>query len=245
MDKERLAAYFEEYRRTGDKSVRDKIAESCNYIAEILAKKFVGRGVEYEDLYQVARLALVKGIDRYDPSLGTQFTTFITPTITGEIRNYFRDSSRLVKVPRGISALSSQVRKKRDELFSATGKVPTPKEIASALAVSEENVVRALEVGNVVSLDAMAREEEQDREYSLYDVLADESNPFDPLEERESLARAVATLSPEEKKLLKYRYGKGMSQEATSAQMGISQMGVSRLERKILQKLRTILEKDD
>ena len=85
MAEENVNELFQQYKETGDKSVRNKIAEKYLYIAEILAKKFVGRGVEYDDLKQVASMALLRGIDRFDPSMGMQFTTFITPTITGEI----------------------------------------------------------------------------------------------------------------------------------------------------------------
>jgi RNA polymerase sigma-B factor len=93
---ETVEQLFKQYKESGDIALRNRIAEKYLYIAEILAKKFTGRGVEYDDLYQVAAYALLRGVDRFDPSLGLQFTTFITPTITGEIQNYFRDKSRMV-----------------------------------------------------------------------------------------------------------------------------------------------------
>ena len=94
---------FRRYRETGDVKLRNEIAEKYLYIADILAKKFTGRGVDYDDLKQVASLALLRGIDRFNPDLNMQFTTFITPTITGEIKNYFRDKARMVKLPRRLS----------------------------------------------------------------------------------------------------------------------------------------------
>ena len=90
---------FAAYRRTRDVALRNEIVEKNLYIAEVLAKKFVGRGVEYDDLLQVASLALIKGVDRFDETKGVKFSTFITPTITGEIKNYFRDRGRLVHLP--------------------------------------------------------------------------------------------------------------------------------------------------
>ena len=96
---------FSEYRRTRDVALRNEIVERYLYIAAVLAKKFVGRGVDYDDLYQVASLALIKGVERFDETLGLQFSTYITPTITGEIKNYFRDHSRLVHLPRKVSEL--------------------------------------------------------------------------------------------------------------------------------------------
>ena len=233
---------FAEYKRTGDVALRNRIAEHYLYIAEILAKKFVGRGVDYDDLYQVACLALLKGVERFDPSLGMQFTTFITPTITGEIKNYFRDRSRVVKLPRRLSKLHADVRKKQDELLRATGKNPTPKEIADSLGVGEEDVLRAMEVGGVVSLDGMARDEEDER--SLYDVLPSDDNPFENFEDKDALYSAMQGFSDTEKALLRLRYGQGLSQVATAEKLHVSQMFVSRMERKLLQKLRERLRAD-
>ena len=105
---------FQKYRETGDVSVRNEIVEKYLYIASVLAKKFVGRGVEYDDLYQVAALALIKGVERFDESKGLQFSTFITPTITGEIKNYFRDRSRLVHLPRRVSELRVNLKRASD-----------------------------------------------------------------------------------------------------------------------------------
>ena len=100
MADERINTLLRQYKETGDIRIRNEIAEKYLYIADIIAKKFVGRGVDFDDLKQVASLALLRGIERFDPDLGMQFTTFITPTITGEIKNYFRDKSRMIKLPR-------------------------------------------------------------------------------------------------------------------------------------------------
>ena len=108
---EELNGLFEQYKETGDIAIRNQIAEKYLYIADILAKKFVGRGVEYDDLKQVASYALLRGIDRFDPALGMQFTTFITPTITGEIKNYFRDKARVIKLPRRLGEISAAIKK--------------------------------------------------------------------------------------------------------------------------------------
>lgn len=236
MDGEQINQLFKKYRETGDIALRNKLAEHYLYIAEILAKKFVNRGVEYDDLYQVASLALLKGVERFDPDMGMQFTTFITPTVTGEIKNYFRDKSRAVKLPRRLAALRTEVRKKRDEIISETGRKPTAAQLAEALGVEEEEVLRAMESSGVVSLDSMARDEED--EHSLYDVIADESNPFASFEDRETLNKAISSFSDIEKELLRLRYGEELSQTATAKKLGVSQMFVSRMERKLLQKLK-------
>jgi RNA polymerase sigma-B factor len=187
-------------------------------------------------------LALVKGIERFNPDMGMQFTTFITPTITGEIKNYFRDKSRTVKLPRKLARLSAEVKKARDEILSETGKNPTPREIAERLDVAEEDILRALEVGGVVSLDSTAGEDDEER--SLYDVIPDESNPFAALEDKDALLKAIAQFSDTEKELLKLRYADELSQMATAEKLHVSQMFVSRMERKLLQKLRVMLSEN-
>ncbi len=242
MDKTQIDELFAEYKRTKDISLRNRIAEHYLYIAEILAKKFVGRGVEYDDLYQVACLALLKGVERFDPDMGMQFTTFITPTVTGEIKNYFRDKSRAIKLPRKFSRLRADVRKKQEELLRTTGRNPTPRELAESLSVAEEDVLQAMEAGGVVSLDSMAKAEEDER--SLYDVLPSDENPFENLEDEDALRAAMRDFSDTEKELLRLRYGMGLSQVVTAEKLHVSQMFVSRMERKIIQKLREKLRAD-
>lgn len=235
-------ALFAEYRRTGDIAIRNQIAEKYLYIAQILAKKFAGRGVEYDDLYQVASLALLKGIDRFDYTLGMQFATFITPTITGEIKNYFRDKSRIIKVPRRLSLLAVSARAKSAEILAQTGKKPSIAELAAALNESEENVIRAMEVGGTVSLDAAVKNSEDDKDTALYELIPDQNDSFDSLEQTESLRAALSTLTDTEKLLVKYRYHDELSQSETAKRLNVSQMFVSRLERKVLEKLRSVLK---
>ena len=119
MADERTNALFKRYKETGDITIRNEIAEKYLYIADVIAKKFVGRGVEFDDLRQVAAFALIRGIERFDPDLGLQFTTFITPTIAGEIKNHFRDKSRMVKLPRRLSEITMAVKNFTAELMKS------------------------------------------------------------------------------------------------------------------------------
>ena len=212
---------FELYKENGDISIRNKIAEHYLYIADILAKKFIGRGVEYDDLKQVASYALLRGIDRFDPSLGMQFTTFITPTITGEIKNYFRNFLA--------------------EYEAKHGEKPKVKVIAQALNLSEEDVVHALEVGGVLSLDTMASNEEGENT-SLYSVFAVGEDKYEDFETKEMLRKATENFTDTEKELIKFRYVDELSQSETAARLGVSQMFVSRMERKLLLKLKDVLK---
>ncbi len=230
---------FIRYRETRDLALRNKIAEKYLYIADILAKKFVGRGVEFDDLKQVASLALLNGIDRFDPTLGIKFTTFITPTLTGEIKNYFRDKSRLIKLPRRLSEISAKVKNYANEYQAETGEKPAVKDIAAALMLSEEEVVQALEVSGVASLDAVT---DTEADAPLYSVIPSYEENYETLEISDALASAMQDFSDTERAIITFRYQKGLSQTETAKKLGVSQMFVSRLERKLLSKLKDRLQ---
>jgi len=236
-----MTELFKRYKETGDVAIRNQIAEKYLYIADILAKKFVGRGVEYDDLKQVASYALLRGIDRFDPDLGMQFTTFITPTITGEIKNYFRDKSRLVKLPRRLGELSAAAKKFSAEYEAKHGEKPTFAMIAQRLSVTEEDVVKALEIGGTLSLDGMAGDDENENK-SLYGLLSVGEDSYEAFETKETLAAAMRDFSDTAKTLIRCRYAEGLSQSETAKRLGVSQMFVSRMERKLLLQLRERLQ---
>lgn len=238
MNEEEL---FRRYRETGDVELRNQIVEKYLFIASVLAKKFVGRGVEYDDLYQVASLALLRGVERFDERKGLKFSTFITPTITGEIKNYFRDRSRLIHLPRKVSELRVGIKRASEELLAEYGRKPTAAEIAQKLGVTEEEVLRCSDAGGVISLD-MPVDHDGDG-MSLHEVLPAENDVFEEIEDRDALNSALQTLSSQERQLLECRFVREYSQAQTANVMGISQMNVSRMERKILQKLRELLKK--
>lgn len=235
---EDINSLFIRYKQTGEVALRNQIAEKYLYIADILAKKFVGRGVEYDDLKQVASLALLKGIERFDPDMGMQFSTFITPTITGEIKNYFRDKSRLIKLPRRLNETAVRVRKYSAELLAEKGVKPTAKEIAAALNIPEDEVIQALEISGTVSLDTLASDDDR----SLHDVVADDNDGFEQLETKDSLRSAMKDFDDVERKLIKYRFVDELSQAETAEKLGVSQMFVSRTERKLLARMREKLK---
>ncbi len=234
------AELFAKYRETGDIKLRNEIVERYFYVAEILAKKFVGRGVEYDDLLQIASLALIKGVERFDETKGVRFTTYITPTIAGEIKNYFRDRSRLVHLPRKVMELKGAARRAAEEIAAETGKPASMGDIASRLGVGEEEVIRAMEAGGVVSLDRPAGDCESG---SFYDLLPAPSDDYERLEQRDEVAAALSTLSGDERKMVSLRFGEELSQSETARRMGVSQMYISRMERKVLQKLKENLKK--
>lgn len=233
---------FAKYKETGDIAIRNQIAEKYLYIADILAKKFVGRGVDYDDLKQVAALALIKGIDRFEPSMGMQFTTFITPTITGEIKNYFRDKSRMVKLPRRLGEINSAVKKYVGEYQAKQGVKPSAKQIADELKLTEEEVLKALEIGGVLSLDSMAGKDDEEDNKSLYGLLGGGEEKYEEFELKETIRSAMHDFSDTAKAVVKYRFVDALSQNETAKRLGVSQMFVSRLERKLLSILKERLK---
>ncbi len=241
MSGEEADKLFSEYARTKDIALRNKLVENYFYIAEILAKKFSGRGVEYDDLLQVASEALIFGIEKFDPALGNKFTTYITPTVTGSLKNYFRDYSRSVRLPRRLYAVSAKVKECTNEYFKEHGSMPTVAYLAQKLGYSEELVMEALESRTPVSLDARVKGEDGDSDTPLYDVVGDDSDTFEEFENNESLKAEIKKLDPVEQQVVNLRFMQGKSQSETGKIMGVSQMFICRAERKIVEKLKEAL----
>lgn len=239
IDAKEADGLFREYRRTGDIAIRNRLVENYIYVAEILAKKFAGRGVEYDDLLQVASEGLISGVERFDPDMGVQFTTYITPTITGIIKNYFRDYSRAVRPPRRLYSLAAKVRAEMSDYYKLSGVKPTVKQLSEKLGVPEEQIIEALEYRSPVSLDAKVGGE--DGEGHLYDVIPDMSDMFESFEDGEALRTEIKKLDPTEQKVVALRFVQGKSQAEVGKILGVSQMFVSRAERKIVEKLRECL----
>lgn len=231
---------FREYRKTGDTALRNKIVEHYFYIAEILAKKFSGRGVEYDDLLQVASEALISGVEKFDPDLGNRFTTYITPTIAGNIKNYFRDYSRAIRLPRRIYAVAAKLREITDDYYRKNGVKPTVKQLSEITGYEEELVIEALECRAPVSLDVGVTDTDGD-EAPLYEVISDGGNAFESFEDAESLREEIKKLDSTEQKVVALRFLQGKSQSEVGKILGVSQMFVSRAERKIVEKLKDAL----
>ena len=241
MTTEEANGLFREYRATRDVAVRNRLVENYLFIAEILAKKFSGRGVEYDDLFQVASEALIAGVEKFDPDLGNQFTTYITPTVTGMIKNYFRDYSRSVRIPRRIYTVAARVREETSEFYKQNGVKPTVRQLAQKLGYPEELIVEALEFRSPVSLDAGVKSDDGLSETALKDVISSDTNVFEDFEDAESLRTEIEKLDPTEKQVIKLRYLQEKSQSEVGKIMGVSQMFVSRAERKIVEKLKEAL----
>ena len=227
------------------KLVRDRLIEHHIYIAEILSKKYVNKGIEYDDLFQVASLGLIFAIDRFDVSKGYEFSSYATPTIVGEIKRYFRDKSWVIRVPRRIQELSKKVNMARVDLSQELQRNPSIDDIAEYLEISSEEVIEVMDASQVYSpqsLDRSLDSQNDDKDVSFGDLLGFEDKNYESIETMDFIKNTMDKLKDIEKKILIYRYFDKMTQISIATELGVSQMTVSRIEKKIIKKFRKELE---
>lgn len=215
--------------------IRERLVHEHLDLARNLARKFRNSDEAFEDLVQVANVGLLNAIDRFDPHYGNDFLAFAVPTISGELRRHFRDTSWSVRVPRRLKELHIVIASAREELTTRLSRAPKPSEIAEHLGISREEVHEGLVAGQGRygnSLDSML-EDTADRKFGTAD------DNLDQAELRELLRPVVGTLPERERKIVLLRFGLGLSQADIARRVGISQMQVSRLLTKTLTKLRT------
>lgn len=237
---EEIEKLFAEYQKSRDQRLRNQLVEAHMYLVHHLVRKFIRRGVEYDDLVQVGYYALIKAVERYDASQNTKFSTYATPTIIGEIKHYFRDKQWSVRVPRRIKQLSARIYSVIPELMQELQRTPRAKDIAQHLGIDEDDVIEAMELGQgyqTASLDTIINSDSEDKEVTLLNVLGEEDADLSKVEDRAALARALSRLDSDERKLIQLRYFDELSQREVGERLGISQMQVSRLQRRILKKL--------
>lgn len=243
--RERIRELFEQLRRTGDPRIRDQLIALNIHLVEYLARKFANRGEPLEDLLQVGYIGLIKAIDRYDLDRGVEFSTYATPTIVGELKRYFRDKGWAIRIPRRLQMRDLELNQAVDQLTQELHRSPTLREVAEHLEISLEEVVEIMESSyatNYLSLDNIYTNEGEDRGFSLLDYLGGEDDDFSLAEDRDALAKLISRLSEREQRVIYMRFFRGMTQMEIARELNISQMHVSRLLRKILDKLRGDLD---
>ena len=241
-EREELRQKFHEYATTRERALRDELVTAHMGLAEYLARRFTNRGEPLDDLVQVAALGLLKAVDRFDPERGLEFSTYATPTIVGELKRHFRDKGWAVRVPRRVQELHLRLGSVVSNLSQELGRSPTIGEIAQSAAVSEEEVLEAIEAGHAyrfTSLDAPAG---NDEEMSLSAELGAEDQGLIDSEHRVTLSPLIAQFPPRERTILHLRFFEGLTQSEIAARLGISQMHVSRLLARALAQLRTQAE---
>jgi len=219
--------------------LRDQLVTGHLPVAEHIARRFSRRGESGEDLVQVATVGLINAVDRFDPARGTDFLSFAVPTVMGEIRRYFRDSSWSVRVPRRLKELHLSISAASNELSQQLGRAPAPSEIATRLGLTRDEVYEGLEAGNAyhsVSLDDMLTQDSDST--SLGDMLGEPDAGMEGVENHESLLPLVRELPERERTILVLRFFGNLTQTQIAEKIGISQMHVSRLLTKTLEHLR-------
>jgi RNA polymerase sigma-B factor len=238
-DREELKQLFIEFRSTGDEALRSRLVEAHLGLAEYLARRFDRRGEPHDDLLQVASLALIKAVDRFDPDRGLEFSTFAVPTIVGEIKRYFRDKSWAVRVPRRLQEMHLRLGNAVAHLTGELGRSPTIPEIADALQVTTEEVLEAMEAGRSyrsASLDSPARGDDESAPMSATLGVVDADLAH--VDERSQLDSLLSGLPERERTILTLRFVEGLTQSQIAEKLGISQMHVSRLLTRTLDHLR-------
>ncbi len=227
--------------------LRDKLVETHLPLVEHLARRFRNRGEPLDDLIQVGTIGLIKSVDRFDLGRGVEFSTYATPTIVGEIKRHFRDKGWAVRVPRRLQELRLSMTATTAELTQRNGRAPTVHELAVALEITDEEVLEGLESANAYStLSLDAPEGSGDDSFAVADTLGSEDEALVGVEYRESLKPLLAKLAPREKKILLLRFFGNKTQSEIAAEVGISQMHVSRLLARTLGQLREgLLDADE
>ena len=210
---------------------RDEVVQSNLGLVHACAKRFVGRGIEYDDLFQAGCVGLVKAVDGFDPDRGLCFSTYAVPLILGEMRHLFREGGAM-KVSRSLRSLSIQVGRLREKLLSAHGREPTVEELAAVLGIEPALAAQAV----CVALPPLSLTHGEDGEEGQMDLPCD--SPEESVTDRLALKQVLAELAPRDRDLIEMRYLRKMTQQTVADQLGMTQVQVSRKERALLLEMR-------
>ncbi len=246
MTRENDKVLLRRYHEQGDLAARQQLIEQYLSLVRSLARRYSYRGEQLEDLVQIGCIGLIKAIDRFDLDRGVELTTYATPNIIGEIKRHFRDKGWAVRVPRGLQELNVQLSKLVEDLTVQNGRSPTVAELAKAAGVEEEAVLEALESGRAYSsLSLSTGGGGDDDDMDPLESLGTEEHQYEVSEDRAVLAPGFRVLDERERRILHLRFFDGLTQSQIAQQVGISQMHVSRLIRRALEKIRQEIAVDE
>jgi RNA polymerase sigma-B factor len=242
-DNRRQQRLLRRHARFGDPAARAELFERFQPLAHSLARRYHRPGEPMDDLAQVAGIGLLKALDRFDPERGVEFSTFAVPTILGELKRYFRDFSWVMHLPRPDQELVLEVNRATEALSRQLGRSPTPQEVARNSRLTVEDVICGLEMANAArpeSIDAPARS--GDESPTAWDWLGCEEEGFDRVESRDAVAKGLRGLSAQEHEVLFMRFFEDRTQAEIAERIGVSQMQVSRILRRTLERLRRLTD---
>jgi RNA polymerase sigma-B factor len=226
---------FRQYQASGDRAVRNRLIEDHRWLAVHCARRFAGKGEPLDDLIQVAMLGVLKAVERFDPDYGATFATFAVPTITGELRRHFRDTTWAVHVPRRARDLQHTVKVAVNDLSQALGRSPTADEVAEHTGVPVEEVLDALEAARCYRKTPLASAGSGDEDD--VDNLGHDDPALDAVDARMTVERLLRELPARERRIVELRYLSGLSQSQIGEIVGVSQVQVSRLLRASLARM--------
>lgn len=230
------------YHRGGDREARDQALTESMPLVRALARRYSGRGEPFEDLVQVGTVGLIKAVDRFDVDRGVQFSSYAAPTIVGEIRRHFRDKAWAMHVPRRLKELGVRLSRVLDQLTTELGRSPTIAELAQATGSDEEEVIDALDSAHAYSTRSLDAQFDEGGEGTLADRLGTDETGYDEVDESSLVAVGLGALDERERRIVELRFFDELTQSQIAAEIGISQMHVSRLLRRALTVMRGRLE---
>lgn len=223
----------------GDKAAREQLVEENVGLIWCVVKRFYGRGLENEDLFQIGSIGLLKAIDKFDLSYDVKFSTYAVPMISGEIKRFLRDDG-MIKVSRTLKELSYKIFQTREKLLDLLGREPTIEELAEKMQIDKEEIVEALEAGSEVESIYKPIHQKEGNEIRLMDKLEEKEHREEKILDHLLLQQLLGTLEKEERTLIYMRYFQDKTQSQVGKELGISQVQVSRMEKKIMENLRKI-----
>jgi RNA polymerase sigma-B factor len=243
-DDERHLEEFSAYRADPTQERRNALVAEHLGLARSLARRFAGRGEPLDDLEQVAFEGLVKAVERFDPERGTSFASFAVPTIVGEIKRHFRDHTWATKVPRAAKEMATRLSAVTETLNSQLRRAPTVAELADAMGVSEDVVIEALDARTAYRPGSISAPTDRDGSRTMGDTLASDERGFAKVDARLTVEGLLANLPDRERRILELRFYEELSQDQIAARIGISQMHVSRLLRRVTDLLAGVMADD-
>ena len=223
----------------GDKEARERLVEENVGLVWCVVKRFYGRGTDAEDLFQIGSIGLLKAIDKFDLSYEVKFSTYAVPMISGEIKRFLRDDG-MIKVSRSLKELSYKIFQAREALTASLGREPTLEELAVTMDVDKEEIVQAMEAGGEVESLYKPNHQKEGNEIRLVDKLEEKERKEEKILDHMLLAQLLETLDKEERQLIYLRYFADETQSQVGKKLGISQVQVSRMEKRIIENLRRL-----
>ena len=221
----------------GDKEARDRLVTENMGLIWSIVRRFTGRGYDPEDLFQIGSIGLMKAIDKFDMSFEVKFSTYAVPMITGEIKRFLRDDG-MIKVSSSLKELSYRIFQTREKMTDGLGREPTLEELSQEMGVEKEELVQAMEASGEVESLYRPIHQKEGSEISLLDKLEEKEHREEKILDRMLLGQLLEKLDGQERTLIYLRYFAEKTQSAVGKEMGISQVQVSRMEKKIIQNLR-------